>query len=106
MSIQRALVTGGAGFIGSQVVDGLIARGARVIVYDNFSTGRSEYLAPRPELEIVRGDILDLPMLTHTMAGCDFVCHFQANADVRGGKQRTRVDLEQNTIATWNVLDA
>lgn len=106
MSSQRALVTGGAGFIGSHVVDGLIARGTRVIVYDNFSTGRSEYLPARPELEIMRGDVLDLQTLTNAMAGCDFVFHFQANADVRGGKQRTRVDLEQNTIATWNVLDA
>src|SRR5687768_4729482 len=101
MGIQRAFVTGGAGFIGSHVVDGLIARGTRVIVYDNFSTGRSEYLAARPELEVVRGDVLDLPKLTKAMTGCDFVFHFQANADVRGGKQHTRVDLDQNTIATW-----
>jgi UDP-glucose 4-epimerase len=40
------------------------------------------------------------------MAGCDFVFHFQANADVRGGRENTRIDLEQNTIGTWNVLEA
>lgn len=104
MSIQKALVTGGAGFIGSHVVDGLLARGTQVVVYDNFTTGREEYLSP--QVPVIRGDVLDLTKLASAMAGCDFVFHFQANADVRGGKERTRVDLEQNTIATWNVLDA
>jgi UDP-glucose 4-epimerase len=106
VSIQRAFVTGGAGFIGSHVVDGLLGRGIRAIVYDNFITGRREYLPSQAGLEIIEGDVLDLSKLTEAMAGCDFVFHFQANADVRGGKQRTRVDLEQNTIATWNVLEA
>lgn len=104
MSIQKAFVTGGAGFIASHVVDGLLARGIEVVIYDNLSTGRQEYLVP--SVQMVRGDVLDLQKLTSAMAGCDFVFHFQANADVRGGKQNTRVDLEQNTIATWNVLDA
>jgi UDP-glucose 4-epimerase len=54
----------------------------------------------------VRGDVLDLPALTGAAAGCDFIFHFQANADVRGGKDHPRVDLEQNTIATWNALEA
>ena len=75
-----------------------------MVVYDNFTTGRKEFLAP--QVEVVRGDVLDLKEITNAMKGCDFVFHFQANADVRGGKQHTRVDLEQNTIATWNVLDA
>ena len=105
---QQAFVTGGAGFIGSHLVDELLARGARVVVYDNFSAGRAEFLpAPAADrLTIVRGDVLDLPALQRAMAGCDFVFHFQANADVRGGRQNTRVDLEQNTLATWNVLEA
>jgi UDP-glucose 4-epimerase len=54
----------------------------------------------------VRADVLDSEQLNKEMTGCDFVFHLQANADVRGGIQRTRVDLEQNTIATWNVLEA
>jgi UDP-glucose 4-epimerase len=105
---KKAFVTGGAGFIGSHLVDELLARGAAVVVYDDFSTGRPEFLpspAP-PQLRVIRGDVLDLPALRKAMAGCDFVFHFQANADVRGGKKNTRVDLEQNTIATWNVLEA
>jgi UDP-glucose 4-epimerase len=105
---QRALVTGGAGFIASHLVDELIARGSEVVVYDNFSTGRTEFLPPESTrgISIIRGDVMDLGTLSRAMAGCDFVFHFQANADVRGGKDHTRLDLEQNTIATWNVLEA
>jgi len=106
-SINRALVTGGAGFIGSHVVDELLSRGVEVVVFDNFSTGRREFLpAAQTKARVVEGDVLNLPALNAAMDGCDFVFHFQANADVRGGKLNTRVDLEQNTIATWNVLEA
>jgi UDP-glucose 4-epimerase len=105
--IQRAFITGGAGFIASHLVDELLSRGASVVVYDNLSTGRMEFLPPTDaQLKMVKGDVLDLPKLKEAMVGCDFVFHFQANADVRGGKENTRIDLEQNTIATWNVLDA
>jgi UDP-glucose 4-epimerase len=105
--IQKAFITGGAGFIASHLVDDLLARGASVVIYDNLTTGRTEFLPPFGEkLSLVQGDVLDLPKLTAAMAGCDFVFHFQANADVRGGRENTRIDLEQNTIATWNVLEA
>jgi UDP-glucose 4-epimerase len=108
MEFKNVLVTGGAGFIGSHVVDELLARGARVTVYDNFVTGREEFLPPmpHPRLEVVRGDVLDGARLQAAMKGCEFVFHIQANADVRGGKANTRVDLEQNTLATWNALEA
>jgi UDP-glucose 4-epimerase len=106
MRITKAFVTGGAGFIGSHVVDALIARGANVTVYDNFVTGREEFVSQSGKLSLVRGDVLDLAKLQAAMSGADFVFHFQANADVRGGREKTRVDLEQNTIATWNVIEA
>src|SRR6185503_7340107 len=107
MHIKKALVTGGAGFIGSHIVDALLADNIPVVVYDNFCTGRQEYLPKNPSgVNVVKGDVLDLPRLQAAMAECDFVFHWQANADVRGGKEKTRVDLEQNTIATWNVLEA
>jgi UDP-glucose 4-epimerase len=105
--MKKVLVTGGAGFIGSYIVGDLLARGVPVVVYDNFCTGRADFL-PRPSdlLSVVRADVLDREALLPAMAGCDFIFHFQANADVRGGMHNTRVDLEQNTIATWNVLEA
>jgi UDP-glucose 4-epimerase len=108
-SIQRAFVTGGAGFIGSHIVDRLVQIAANVTIYDNFSTGREQVIghhAGNPKIRIVRADVLDSERLKKEMVNCDFVFHLQANADVRGGIQRTQVDLEQNTIATWNVLEA
>jgi UDP-glucose 4-epimerase len=107
--LQRAFVTGGAGFIGSHIVDRLAQIAASVTIYDNFSTGREQFIshhAENPKIRIVRADVLDGERIKKEMANCDFVFHFQANADVRGGIQRTQVDLEQNTIATWNVLEA
>jgi UDP-glucose 4-epimerase len=107
--IARAFVTGGAGFIGSHIVDRLVQNGAEVTVYDNFSTGREEFLsqhAGNPKVKIVHADVLDNHSLTREIASCDFIFHLQANADVRDGIRRTRVDLEQNTIATWNILEA
>jgi len=107
--IARAFVTGGAGFIGSHIVDRLVQGRAEVTVYDNFSTGREEFLsqhAGNGRVKVVHADVLDSQALTREMAACDFVFHLQANADVRDGMRRTRVDLEQNTIATWNILEA
>ena len=105
--IKKAFITGGAGFIASHLVDELLARGAEVVIYDNLTTGRTEFLPPvGARLKLVKSDVLDLPALQQAMAGCDFVFHFQANADVRGGRENTRIDLDQNTIATWNVLEA
>src|SRR5262245_46778048 len=105
MNFQKALVTGGAGFIGSHIVDALLARGVHVVVYDNLCTGQLTFLPklPHERLELVKADTLDHAKLETAMQGCDFVFHFQANADVRGGAKNTGVDLEQNTIATWNV---
>lgn len=108
MEFRKAFVTGGSGFIGSHVVDALLSDGIEVVVYDNFCTGQRSFLPPdgTPGLTIVQGDVLDCSTLETGMAGSDFVFHFQANADVRGGREHTRIDLEQNTVATWNVLEA
>src|ERR1700730_5214884 len=107
--IQRAFVTGGAGFIGSHIVDRLAQISANVTIYDNFSTGQEQFISPHAgntKGRKERADVLDGERIKKEMANCNFVFHFQANADVRGGIERTRVDLEQNTIATWNVLEA
>lgn len=107
---MRYFITGGAGFIGSNMTDRLLTEeGNEVVVYDNFSTGRREFLEDamkNPNFTLVVGDTLDLEAMTKAMAGSDFVFHFAANADVRMGTEHPRKDLEQNTIATYNVLEA
>ncbi len=106
---MNCFVTGAAGFIGSNVVDRLLAAGHQVTAYDNLSSGFRRFLgdaAKNPAFRFVQGDILDMDALSKAMKGCDTVLHFAANADVRFGTQRPRRDLEQNTIGTWNVLEA
>ena len=107
--MQNVFITGAAGFIGSSLADALLAQGKSVTGWDNFSTGQEKFLdaaAQHPNFRLVRGDNLDLPALTAALAGCDTVFHLAANADVRFGLNHPRKDLEQNTIATFNVLEA
>jgi UDP-glucose 4-epimerase len=104
-----AFVTGAAGFIGSTLVDRLLAEGVEVIGYDNFSTGMREFLADAQThsgFTLVEADMLEAERLARAMKGCDVVFHLGANADVRFGLQHPRKDLEQGTIATFNVLEA
>ena len=106
---MRAFVTGGAGFIGSNLVDRLLAANHSVVAFDNFSTGQDAFLETarsHPQFTFVRGDTLDLPALVEAMAGSEMVFHLAANADVRFGVEHPRKDLDQNTIATFNVLEA
>jgi UDP-glucose 4-epimerase len=107
--VKRACITGGAGFIGSNLADELLRRGVEVIVVDDLSTGRREFLSSacaQPGMEIVEADVLDVVSLERAMEGCDWVFHLQANADLRRGLEHPRRDLEQNTITTSNVLEA
>ncbi|WP_207515893.1 NAD-dependent epimerase/dehydratase family protein [Mycolicibacter sinensis] len=102
-------MTGGAGFIGSSLVDRLLQRGDEVVAYDNLSTGIDEFLSEArksAKFSFVQGDVLDETTLTRAMSGMDIVFHLAANADVRFGTRHPRKDLEQNTIATHNVLEA
>jgi UDP-glucose 4-epimerase len=106
---MNCFVTGGAGFIGSHLVDRLLGDGHEVTAYDNFSTGQRPFLEiarASARFRLVTGDILDLALLTEALRGADVVFHFAANADVRGGLDHPRKDLEQNTIGTFNVLEA
>lgn len=106
---MKALVTGAAGFIGSNLVDRLLRDGHEVVGYDNFSTGQERFLEvarASAAFRFVPGDTLDLASLTEAAAGCDTVFHLAANADVRFGLEHPRRDVEQNTLATFNVLEA
>ena len=109
MKDRLVLITGAAGFIGSSLTDRLLQEGYRVRGYDNFSTGRIEFLegALRSEaFELCKGDLLDAEKLKTAMEGVETVFHLAANADVRNGPDNPRKDLEQNTIGTANVLEA
>lgn len=106
---MRFFVTGAAGFIASNLIDRLLQEGHEVIGLDNFSTGQMKFLeaaCQNDHFKLVQADVLDLPVLTNAMSRADFVFHLAANADVRFGTEHPRKDLEQNTIATYNVLEA
>ncbi len=118
MTINRVCVTGGAGFIGSHMVEKLLGEDCKVHIVDNFRTGRTEFLPTddsgfiyqggslHRDVTLFRGDILDTELLMRAIDGCDWVCHFAANPDARGERRGVQFNLEQNLTGTQRVLDA
>ena len=108
--MKRALITGGAGFIGSNLADRLVADGVEVVVYDNFSHRpprvRRGALRRHGRRRSSRATCSTRSCFDTALEGCDTVFHLAANADVRHGLEHPRRDLEQNTIATSTVLEA
>jgi UDP-glucose 4-epimerase len=103
----RALVTGGAGFVPSHIVDQLVERGATVTVLDNLQAGREENLeGVRDRIAFVNGDIRDAGILRELVAGQDYVFHLAANASVPGSVRDPRYDFETNSLGTFQVLEA
>ncbi|MEE2985628.1 MAG: NAD-dependent epimerase/dehydratase family protein [Candidatus Thermoplasmatota archaeon] len=106
---MRALVTGGAGFIGSHLVDRLVARGDKVLVVDNLSSGVLDFIKDHIEngkVEFSNTDLKDIDALKPLMHGVDIVYHLAANPDIRLGTRITDTDLNEGTIATYNVLES
>jgi UDP-glucose 4-epimerase len=106
---KTVAVTGCAGFIGSNLVDRLVDDGNVVIGIDDFSTGKHRFLQhalDKPNFSLVKIDLLDLDAVKAAIGGAGVVYHLAANADVRFGTEHPRKDLEQNTIVTYNVLEA
>src|SRR6185503_15113782 len=105
---MRSFIVGGAGFIGSHLTDKLVEHGP-VTIYDNLSVGKRQFVDQHLSsgaATLVNKDALDLEALTQAMAGHDVVVHLAANPEARWGLERTRLDLEQGTIATYDVLEA
>ena len=104
---MHVLVTGGAGFVGSHLVDLLVERSHTVSVFDNLSSGRANFLSHHGEsVRLIEADLLDLNAVKEAMDGIDMVYHLAANPDIRLGTRVTDTDLKQGTIATYNVLEA
>lgn len=108
-TIKKILITGGAGFIGSNLADTLIAAGHDVRIADNFSTGFHEFIDQHKgtaAIEIVKTDLLDEQACSQVLVDCDVVYHLAANADVRFGWQQPLRDTQQNLLVTQNLLEA
>lgn len=107
--MARHFVTGGAGFIGSHLVDALMARGDEVVVYDDLSNGKRAFLASHENdvrFRFIHADVLDAADLALGMKGADLVWHVAADPDVRTSGLRAEVHVQQNVIATLRVLEA
>lgn len=106
---MNILVTGGAGFIGSHLVERLLRAGQAVICFDNFSSGRKEFIEPHwghPNFQCIEADLLDFDKLNSIMQGIDLVFHLAANPDIRSGIVQTDIDLKQGTLVTYNILES
>jgi UDP-glucose 4-epimerase len=106
---MKHFITGGAGYIGGNLTDRLLQDGHEVTIYDNLSTGQLRFLEQAKLSEnfrMIEGDLLNEQSLNQAIAEHDVVFHLAANADIRFGTEHPRRDLEQNTIVTYNVLEA
>ena len=106
---MKYFLTGAAGFIGSNLADRLLDEGHEVVGWDDFSTGQEQFVENAcryKSYQLIRGDNLDPKGLKSAMRGCEHVLHFAANADVRFGVEHPSKDVQQNILATFNVLEA
>ncbi len=106
---MRALVTGGAGFIGSHLIDRLVSRGDTVVVIDNLSSSNLDFIQNHIDsgkVSLVKGDVTNYQDVLSVMKGIECVFHLAANPDIRLGTKVTDTDLKQGTIATYNIVEA
>ncbi|MBI2871170.1 MAG: NAD-dependent epimerase/dehydratase family protein [Candidatus Omnitrophica bacterium] len=107
MPVRKILVTGGAGFIGSHVVESLVRAGWEVTVYDDLSSGRREYLKQvAHHVRMVEGDVLDTSRLRRVLRGHEIVSHQAAQLEIFRALEEPQFDLKTNTLGTLSVLEA
>lgn len=109
MNISKVLVTGGAGFIGSHLVDALAAHGIEITILDNLSSGRLDNITHhlgKAKIEFFKGDLLNPKDIEAVVGDCDVVFHLAANPDVREGSINPQTHFYQNIMATYNLLEA
>jgi UDP-glucose 4-epimerase len=106
---MKIFITGGAGFIGSQMAEVYLREGHEVVCYDNLVLGKREFLKAslsQPKFRFLEADLLDLDRLIGEIKGADLVIHLAANSDISQGADKSDVDLKNGTIATFNTLEA
>jgi UDP-glucose 4-epimerase len=109
MDARLALVTGGAGFIGSHLVDRLVSDGWKVRVMDNFSSGRIENIEHHKDnrdVEILKVDLKDFEKVERAVRGVDVVFHYAANPEVRVSTTNPEIHFNENVVTTFNLLEA
>jgi len=107
--LDRVLVTGGAGFTGSHLVDALMTYGSHVKVFDNLSSGSIENIRQwmdNRNFRFVRGDLLNLSKVLQNVKNADVVFHLAANPEVRTGLVSPEIHFQNNVVATYNLLEA
>ncbi|MBS7647357.1 MAG: NAD-dependent epimerase/dehydratase family protein [Candidatus Bathyarchaeia archaeon] len=108
-SFGKVFITGGAGFIGSHLVDRLCAEHVPVVVFDNLSAGSIENIKrwlDAPNFRFVLGDLLFPEKILKSLNGCETVFHFAANPEVKISSENPKIHYEQNVLATFNLLEA
>ncbi|MEM2739432.1 MAG: NAD-dependent epimerase/dehydratase family protein [Candidatus Bathyarchaeia archaeon] len=109
MEKHLILVTGGAGFIGSHIVDRLIHEGCRIRIIDNFSSGRMENIEHHlgdPKVEVLNVDLKDKGRAIEVVGGVEAVFHYAANPEVRVSTVNPDIHFSENILATFNLLEA
>lgn len=106
---MKYFIAGGAGFVGSNLVDKLMKGNNGVVIYDNLSSGKKEFIAhhfDKKNFKFIKGDVLDVKSLNEAIRGSDFIFHMASNPDISRSFAEPELDLNQGILTTFNVVNA